>query len=95
MKGLRSGTQVLLEEGHGALPGQGCGGLVVARCGVVVKTVLGIRIHIRLGIFSGSFEGIIISFGSGINPFVIAGVVNKQRRLNGGNLGQIALPTVK
>src|SRR5262249_32767921 len=38
---ISGAAQVLLEEIHGALPGEARGGLVVARGGVVVEPVLG------------------------------------------------------
>src|SRR5476649_1217454 len=54
-------AEVLLEEVHGALPGQGRRGFVVARGGVVVESVLRPRIDEQLEFdvvgFERGFEG--------------------------------------
>src|SRR5215468_8533744 len=80
-RNVMSGAQIRLEEVHGALPGERRRRLVVAGSGVVVEPVLGARILEHLVLHVIGLERGLERRDARVDPFVVLGVLDEERRL--------------
>src|SRR5688572_9686618 len=83
-RAIRFTSHVFVEEGNSASPSKLCGGLVIARRRVVVETVLLAFVEIRLKPYAVLDECIVVGRPSGVDTFVVAGIMDLERRFDLG-----------
>src|SRR5262244_4378546 len=93
---LWSGSdEVLLQEVDRPLPSQLGRGLVVARSGVVVEAVLRPRIGEHLVPDVVGLERGLVRCDASVDPLVVLGVVNEQRRLDVSDVLSLGLGAIE